>query len=284
MTPQQLRENARQFLIDARQLLPTSPKNAAYLAGYAVEFVLKARYCSLRKWPRFPAGGGELKEWNERDGVKMRDKLFVHDLDTLLRLSEAVQLKTSNFHRIDWDRACDWSEQIRYDPTDSVTLADAEALITEAEKVVSELIIFEILLVLLTIEIDLSRRFGPFHCFAFVTHPETKKWGLLVAWDARNQEKFDARARELEKQLDESLPPDLRRQVSGILVINPQDRLLQGLYMMLGTIGGPIVHSPRTIFACNIVAGYPMMPDGFIITAGNWSRELLEKTWAEAMQ
>ncbi len=283
MTPQQFREKARQNLADARALLPTSAENAAYLAGYAVEFVLKARYCSLRKWPQFPVNVSELKKWNERDGVEMKDKLFVHDLEALLRLSDTVQLKTLSFQRIDWDRACDWSEQIRYQPVASIAYADAEALITEVEKVVNELIIFEVLQVLCSIEIDLSLRYGLFHCFGLVIHPETKQWVLLVAWCARNNDEWHTRECELVRQLDELLAPDLRGQVTDIQTFNSQAPLLKGLYVMFGVLGGgAIAHSPRSILTNNIVDGYPKLPDGFIITAGNWLPESLEKSWAEA--
>lgn len=285
MTPQQLRENARQNLVDARALLPRSPKNAAYLAGYAVEFVLKARYCSLRKWPLFPANVNELIAWNKRDGVQMADKLFVHDLEALLRLSETVQLKASAFQRIDWDRACDWSEQIRYQAADSITQSDAEALIAEAEKIVDELAVFEVVESLRSIEVELTRRYGLFHCFAFVVHPETKRWMLLAAWYAQSPEEWDLRARELELSLDASLAPDLRDLISEIVTVDPQLPVLRGLYVMLTTIGGRgILHSPRSIFAGNIVVGYPKMPDGFIITAGNWSPESVKQVWAEASE
>jgi HEPN domain-containing protein len=226
MTPQQLRENARQFLSDAKALLATSPKNAAYLAGYAVEFVLKARYCRLRKWDRFPDTPAQLKEWNARDGFPMTDKLFVHDLQALLRLSEAVELKTGNFHRIDWDRASDWSEKIRYDPVESVTHADAEKKIEEIEKFVEDLIVFEIVQTLCSIEIELSRRFGLFHCFAFVVHPDTKRWILLVAWMAQTQGAWEKRASDLSQLLDERLAPDLRSEISDVHVLDPYDPLL----------------------------------------------------------
>lgn len=283
LTPQHLRENARQNLRDARALLRTSPRNAAYLAGYAVEFVLKARYCGLRRWARFPDSVQELVAWNERDGVEMRDKLFVHDLEALLRLSDAVELKASTFSCIDWEQACDWSEHIRYQPADSVSIEDAEALIAEAEKVVEELSVIEVLQVLWSLEMELSQRYGPFHCFAFVVHPKNdKRWLLLVAWYAPDEARWQARAQELTRALDERLDIDLRAMVSEVAIVDPQHPMLQGLYVMVATLGGGIIHSPRSIFARNIVVGYPRMLDGYIITAGNWSPETVQKEWASA--
>lgn len=282
LTPLQLRENARQNLADARALLPSSPRNAAYLAGYAVEFMLKARYCVLRKWPRFPSSAQELIGWNKRDGVAMQDKLFIHDLETLLRLSDMVYLKSSSFHRIDWTRATDWSEQLRYEPAGTISTDEAEELISEIEKLVSELNVFEVLQSLWATEIDLSAQYGPFHCFSFVKHPKTSKWVVLASWYARTQEEWDGRMTALAKKIDDALDSDLRTLVSSVEVIDPHHPVLQGLYVMLSAFGGGIMHSPRSLVARNIVVGYPMFPDGFVITAGNWQSESLEKSWNTA--
>lgn len=282
LTPQQFRENARQNLADARALLEQSPRNAAYLAGYSVEFMLKARYCMLRSWPRFPSSHSELVEWNKRDGVKTKDKLFVHDLDVLLRLSESITLKTSSFHRIDWDRASDWSEQIRYEPPGAIPRKEAEELIAEVEKLCDELTLFEALQTLWKIEINLSKQFGLFHCFALVKHSETGAWIILAAWYARTQQDWNIRAQALHLSVDEQMDSDLRTYISGIEILPPGASILQGMYQLLGAFGGGLLHSPRSLFARNIVVGYPMFPDGFVITAGNWAATALEKSWQEA--
>jgi|GEM_PF-5545189 len=282
LTPQQFRENARQNLADARALLEQSPRNAAYLAGYSVEFLLKARYCVLRKWPRFPRDNNELVEWNKRDGVETKDKLFVHDLDALLRLSDTVYIKRSSFNRIDWDRATDWSEQIRYQPKESVSRAEAEELINEVAKVCEEFLLHDVLQAMLEVEIDISKRFGPFNCFSLVKHPKNGTWVLLIAWYARTEEKWKARECELKRRIDETIDPDLRAQIASIEAIDPRHPVLLGLYQLLGMLGGGILHSPRSMFSRNIVIGFPTFPDGFVITAGNWADSSLQAEWDAA--
>jgi hypothetical protein len=244
--------------------------------------MLKARYCILRNWPRFPSGVAELIEWNERDGVTMKDKLFVHDLEALLRMSESVALKKSSFHRIDWDRASDWSEQLRYEPPGSVTREEAEELISEVTNLCDELTVFDVLQSLWTIEVELANRFGLFHCFGLVKHPQTGAWGLLAAWYARSQQEWDMRAKALHRALDEHMDADLRACVTGVEFLDPWHPVLQGLYGILGMIGGGILHSPRSMFARNVMVGYPMFPDGFVITAGNWTPASMEQAWQNA--
>jgi hypothetical protein len=48
------------------------------------------------------------------------------------------------------------------------------------------------------------------------------------------------------------------------------------------SIFGGVAHAPQVIFKNARVEGFPQMPDGYIITAGNWRRKLLEELWAEA--
>jgi hypothetical protein len=36
------------------------------------------------------------------------------------------------------------------------------------------------------------------------------------------------------------------------------------------------------MFARNVVGGYPIFPDGFVIAAGNWSPSALEVAWSTA--
>ena len=269
-------------LADAEVLLPTSPRNAAYLAGYAIEFMLKARYCVLRGWETFPASTVELKARNARDGIVMPERLFVHDLDDLLRLSNNHSLRPSSFHRIDWNRACDWTEEIRYRPSDAVSLEDATSLIAEVRKVVEELFCFEVVAHLLRIEIALSNRFGLFHCFAYVIHPETKKWHVLVSWVGRSQDEAEARMTELNDLIAAELPADLHERVSEVVYLEPTHPVLQSLYSVLSVIGGGIAHSPRSMLARNVVVGLPFFPDGFVITGGFWSQQVLETAWASA--
>lgn len=282
LTPEALRRNAVQQLTDAQALLGSSPRNAAYLAGYAIEFMLKARYCALRGWATFPATVAELKSRNAQEGVVMTGRLFVHDLDELLRLSKTDALKPHSFHRIDWERACDWSEEIRYLPDHAVTREEAAELIAEVQKVVEELMCFEIVNHLLAIERELTDRFGLFHCFAYVINPNTKQWIVLVSWQGRTQVEADARLTELRQAINERIPSDLRTRVAETLYLEPAHPILQSLYSVLAFVGTGLLHSPRSMLARNTVIGLPNFPDGFVITGGKWAQALLDEAWAKA--
>ena len=263
-------------------LLPTSPKSAKYMAGYALEFVLKARYCTLRGWSSFPSGTGELKEWNRRDGVVMQDNLFVHDLDALLRLSDSVHLTRSSFNHIDWKRACDWSEQLRYTAPDSVTPAEAEAHLGEVEKAVAELHQYEVVMALWRIERDLTERYGLFHCFAYLKDLRTGRWELVTSTRSRTEAESDARWSALVRAYEQELDPDFRAQVRNFHDIPPSYYPVRPILIM-SQISPTfrVLHGRITIIQCR-VAGFPPIPDGYLITAGDWSEDELQRASAAA--
>lgn len=281
-TPIELRTNARKNIADAWALLEQSPKNAVYLAGYAPEFMLKARYCRKRGWDRFPESVKELREWNDRDGVVLNEKLFVHDLETLMRVSDSVALKASSYNRIDWDRVGNWSESVRYEPVDSIAPAEAEAIIAEIEKLCDEILVLELLEALVKIERELHTRFGLFHCFALVKPKPNEGWRLWVAWYARNENEGRMRETALQELIQSHLDEDLQRALECVEKLNPDQPVLNGLYLLLRSLGGGIAHSPRSMVARNIVSSFPMFPDGFVITAGAWGYGSLEASWLDA--
>lgn len=246
------------------------------MAGYALEFVLKARYCTLRGWSSFPSGPGELKEWNQRDGVVMKDKLFVHDLDALLRLSDSVHLTKSSFKHIDWKRACDWSEQLRYMPTGSVTPAEAEEHLVEVEKAVNELLQYEVVMALWRIERDLTERYGLFHCFAYLENPRTKRWELITSTASRTQVESDARWSALVHAYEQELDSDLRAQIHDFHDVPSSHHPVQPILLMFRVLHGRI-----TIKRCHM-SGFPPIPDGYLITAGSWSEDELRHASAAA--
>ena len=93
---------------EAKLLLENSRyEGAYYLAGYAVEFALKACIAKLTQQYEFPPNRKEI------------DRLYSHDLSTLL---EVAQLKTtleseiSSSHELhdNWKVVKQWSEQSRY--------------------------------------------------------------------------------------------------------------------------------------------------------------------------
>jgi hypothetical protein len=105
MTPQEFRAKGWDNIKSARALLDQGHwDNAAYLVGYATEYALKARLCTRRGWAEFPEN---RKEATKR-GVP---NVITHDLDELLKLSDAVRITTASLHNIDWPRVVDWSAE-----------------------------------------------------------------------------------------------------------------------------------------------------------------------------
>lgn len=92
---------------------------AYYLAGYSVEFALKA--CIAK---RFVAGA-----WPDK---RLVERIWKHDLDDLLTVAElAKELASDRAAKpnldVNWAIVKDWKESERYD--DATTQADSEGLI-----------------------------------------------------------------------------------------------------------------------------------------------------------
>lgn len=101
---------------------------AYYLAGYSVEFALKACYCKTIQAQTFPP----LR--------KVYEKLYNHGRDSLIGLMDVSSIKTkfeaetqnNNKLQVNWDIVKDWSTESRY--ASSVKKADAKALINAIEE------------------------------------------------------------------------------------------------------------------------------------------------------
>jgi hypothetical protein len=108
MNGNDLRELARQRVREARRLLQTrAPSGAYYLAGYAVECVLKGVHREEDTRYEFP----DRRTVNES---------HTHDLEKLLRLAGleralAQDAKARAALGVNWDIAKDWTEQSRYE-------------------------------------------------------------------------------------------------------------------------------------------------------------------------
>ncbi len=92
---------------------------AYYLAGYSIEFALKACYCKSVKKNSFPP---------KKD---IYQKLYNHDLSGLLDVSGIKgdfnkQLDKNNDLKSNWGIVKDWNEESRYSIIDS---KDAEAVV-----------------------------------------------------------------------------------------------------------------------------------------------------------
>jgi hypothetical protein len=114
----ELRELADIRLIDARLLLEQARfSGAAYLAGYAIECLLKACFAARTAADALP----------ERPGY---DSLYTHNLGRLLVLAgldKALRQEDAEL-REHWALVSRWSEQWRYDP---MPLGDARITPTQ---------------------------------------------------------------------------------------------------------------------------------------------------------
>jgi len=99
---------SRQRKRDAAALLRARHFSGAYyLVDYAVECALKA--CIARQTRRFDFPSKQIAQ-----------KVFVHDLEVLVRLAGLTQelnrdLAASGAFRLNWAIVKDWSEESRYD-------------------------------------------------------------------------------------------------------------------------------------------------------------------------
>lgn len=277
MKPFEFRTKALKQIEAAKTLLDTSPEIAWYTAGYAIEFMLKARLCVARDWTQFPSSFQQLEEWNTKAGITTKEKIFIHDLDKLLTISDSLQIKTSSYLKIDWNSACTWNEQVRYKPNDSISRNEATAYINEIELAVKQLYILELINSCLKIEEKLTAKYGLFHCFAIVENKTG--WCVIASWIAKNEEDLNKREKELLDMLDNKIDNDLQKMITGKHFLPCYHPLLQGLYQLLRFTGG-IRHSPSSVVSNNTVFGYPQFPPGYIITAGNWSEEDIKRSWA----
>jgi len=114
-TVQEIKNLADSRLKEARLLYDNGYYDgAAYIVGYAVELILKAKVCELLEVPDF------FHENSSVDGKVLRS-FKTHDLEALLILSglrNKFQLaKRNNIDLADnWIIICEWSENRRYLP------------------------------------------------------------------------------------------------------------------------------------------------------------------------
>jgi HEPN domain-containing protein len=119
-TRNQLKELALLRLREAQALFEAGLYDGAkYLAGYVVEFALKARICRILDVGEYPSTG------------ELGRVYATHDLDRLLTLSGLRQkLGLSNKAVFDnWSVATPWRPEQRYDAPGTVTKRDAEDIL-----------------------------------------------------------------------------------------------------------------------------------------------------------
>lgn len=258
MTPEQLRVRAWKNIESARRLLDSDPDYAAQTVGYALEYALKARFCTRRGWLDFPDSREEAKK---RGGL---ERLFTHDLDMLLKYTHDIAIKTSSMHNVNWQRASDWSVDQRYTPIGTLTLEEAKAQIDETEKLLIELAHWEILEKLVQVEIEQAKVRGPFNFFGLVSDSESGGWAVwFAAWgtSAGVKQRLGATVNAIRSVLD----GDLFASLTGIRSLHPYMPVLQSFYAILSGVQ----HHARCITSHNVVVGMPMMPPAYVITCQN---------------
>jgi hypothetical protein len=253
MSPaEELRQNALSKIQSARALLSAEKYDeAAYLAGYGVEFALKARFCTRNKLTKFPNTLKEAKAMGVGD-------VWGHDLRALLKLSDGHQIAQNSMFHIDWAKAMDWDSQQRYEPLGTTNKTRAEAQVQETEKLFIELALFEIVEALVTIEIEVSSTRGPFCLFA-LARGETRQDGweiLMSAWWLSSKETLIEIADKAKSRLDY----DLCSSLGNWWMRHPTDILIRRFNSMPST-----EHTARFVTAGNYIIDRDM-PPAFIIT------------------
>ena len=76
----------------------------AYLCGYSVEFVLKARICQTFGWSEFPLTRSEFQDYQS---------LRTHNLGVLLHLS-GIEEKVKKDHFNHWNLVSEWNPDILF--------------------------------------------------------------------------------------------------------------------------------------------------------------------------
>ncbi len=94
---------------------------AVYLCGYAIEFTLKARVCTVLGWPTY---------FTDKDYASFK----THDLTVLLNLSGAAHLNAvGSIFSQKWNTVLElWSSQMRYDAYGMMSARNASDIIAAA--------------------------------------------------------------------------------------------------------------------------------------------------------
>jgi hypothetical protein len=221
--------------------------------------------------PSKPGTARERAGPTSRTTVKRRSagaarKIFTHDLEELLKLSDQVHIiRSGGMLDIDWDRARDWSEQQRYRPDGSVKPEKAEAQIEETAKLCEELALYEIVEKLRNLEIEVSRSCGPFNFFGLADKAtQTQGWEVLIsAWWLLEDEQ--AKLGSLRNRILSVLDDDLTELLQPVTLTHPRHPLIQGFNTLGWALGGVVEHHPGLHTSGNEVNG-TILPPAFIIT------------------
>ncbi|NHZ36162.1 hypothetical protein [Massilia rubra] len=123
LTIADLEKLARTRLHEATALLIARQfDGSAYLSGYAVEMILKARICVNLCWAGYPESRKEFERF---------PSLRMHDLEKLLDLT-GLQEKVRNKLGSHWSNVYEWSPEERYRQAGTMPERDARARLASA--------------------------------------------------------------------------------------------------------------------------------------------------------
>jgi len=99
---------------------------AAYLCGYAVEFTLKARICTVLGWGAYQISRGF-------------ESFKTHELPILLSLSGCAQKNVfGSPFATEWSTVLNmWSSQMRYEPVGSISTQNANDMLQAVQNLLS---------------------------------------------------------------------------------------------------------------------------------------------------
>jgi len=278
MTPEQLRVRAFKSIETAKLIVENDPGQASYTVGYALEYVLKARFCSKVGLASFPDDRQEAKRLQVLHA-------FSHDLDHLLKLTDDQGITGGGMRNVDWSVASDWGVERRYEPVGSRIVDSVRFQIVETEKVCIELCQYELLDRLRTLEIEISSERGPFNFFAYWLNADKQRWEVAIAfWSVDEAERAERRAL-ITRKVEGAMDAHLMEGIGAVAYVHPLHPTLETFYVFLRAFGGPIQHAIKAMLIGNMVNGRPPMPPAWVITCANWpegaavgrSRELIAK-------
>jgi hypothetical protein len=127
LTIADLEKLARTRLHEATALLIARQfDGSAYLSGYTVEMILKARICVNLCWSGYLESRKEFERF---------PSLRTHDLERLLDLT-GLQEKVRNKLGSHWSNVCGWSTEERYRQAGTMPEKDARARLASASVIV----------------------------------------------------------------------------------------------------------------------------------------------------
>jgi hypothetical protein len=266
----ELRDRAWKDIESARHLLASDPDRAAYLAGYAIELLLKGKYADAQSWTDYP----DLAEIRKRGGKQ----LIQHDLDELVSLAKAEGLRTGGMLDINWDVIRNWNVSQRYTPVGTLRSVDVEIQLQETEKAYHQIVDYMVLDKLVLIETTLTGEYGLFNLFAFVENVHTAGWELWYsAWARPNGPTL--LTDHVETRLNTALDEDLREAIGRVQAFHPDAPVVRSFNRMTGFMTN-VLHGRVLLKEC-IDGSFGRLPNAYVITSGRWAPATLEQAWRQ---